>query len=234
MVKFTWEYLGALCAALMVHAERLNSLLEPSWPDAEKVHEEMYNLVDTLMIHAVEQKWFSTFAKIGRTEEMVTSQEIRAVSWGGLFCISAILLTKNSMSTLLQATGNGLISCIHVDHEKYESNAMDWQQVIEIGWHLLTRQDMERFKQMCEDGLLGGSNYIIFEDWSAIDRSRDGYLRIKDGLVLGGEVQEMEDEETFYDAEPYKARVHAFFLAYHQMRLSSVAFAQSDGLGALS
>jgi hypothetical protein len=30
------------------------SLLEPSWLDAEKLHEEMYNMVDTLMIHAVE------------------------------------------------------------------------------------------------------------------------------------------------------------------------------------
>ncbi len=27
----------------------------------------------------------------------------------------------------------------------------------------------------------------------------------------------MEDEENFYDKEPYKARVHAFFLAYHQV-----------------
>jgi hypothetical protein len=37
------------------------------------------------MIHAVDHKWFSSFSKIGRTEEMVTSQEIRAVSRGGLF-----------------------------------------------------------------------------------------------------------------------------------------------------
>jgi hypothetical protein len=85
VVKFTWESLGALCVALMAHAERLNSLLAPSWPDAAKVHEEMYDMVDMLMIRAVDQKWFSAFAKIGRTEEMVTSQEIRAVSWGGLF-----------------------------------------------------------------------------------------------------------------------------------------------------
>jgi hypothetical protein len=27
----------------------------------------------------------------------------------------------------------------------------------------------------------------------------------------------MEDEENFYDKEPYKARVHAFFLVYHQV-----------------
>ncbi len=94
MVKFTWKSLGALCAALMAHTERLNSLLESSWPDAEKVLEEMYNMVDTLMIHVVDQKWFSAFTKIGETEEMVTSQEIHAVSWGSLFCISAILLTK--------------------------------------------------------------------------------------------------------------------------------------------
>jgi hypothetical protein len=42
----------------------------------------------------------------------------------------------------------------------------------------------------------------------AINRSRDGYLRIKDGLVSKGEIQKMED----------KAHVHAFFLAYHEMR----------------
>ena len=28
----------------------------------------------------------------------------------------------------------------------------------------------------------------------------------------------MDDEENFYDEEPYKARVCAFFLAYHQVR----------------
>jgi hypothetical protein len=44
VVKFTQESLGALCAALMVHAERLNSLLKLSWPNAEKVHEEMYDM----------------------------------------------------------------------------------------------------------------------------------------------------------------------------------------------
>jgi hypothetical protein len=70
----------------MAHAERLNSLLEPSWPNAGQVHEEMSNMVDTLMIHAVDQKWFSAFTRIGGTEEMVTSQEIHAVSWGGSFC----------------------------------------------------------------------------------------------------------------------------------------------------
>jgi hypothetical protein len=90
--------------------------------------------------------------------------------------------------------------------------------VIETGWCLLTRADMERFEQMCEDGLLGPSDYGIFEDWLAIDRVRDWYLRIKDGLVTEGEIQEMEDEENHYDEEPCKARVHTFFLAYHEMR----------------
>ncbi len=77
---------------------------------------------------------------------------------------------------------------------------------------------MERFEEMCKDGLLGLGDYVIFEDWLAIDRSRDGYICIRDGLVLEGEVQEMNDEENLYDKELYKARVHAFFLAYHQMR----------------
>ncbi len=94
---------------------------------------------------------------------------------------------------------------------------MEWQRVIEVGWRLLSRADMERFEQMCKDGLLGPSDYGIFEDWLAVDWSREGYFCIRDGLVLEGEIQEMEDKENHNDEEPYKARVHAFFLAYHQM-----------------
>jgi hypothetical protein len=54
VVKFTPQSLGELRAALMAHAGSLNSLLEPSWPDAEQVQVEMYNLVDTLLIHGVD------------------------------------------------------------------------------------------------------------------------------------------------------------------------------------
>jgi hypothetical protein len=90
VVKFTRRSLGELCVALMAHAERLNSLLEPSWPNAEEVHEEMYALVDTLMVHGVGQKWFSAFSLIKGAEEMVTTQEIRAVSWCSFFCVSAV------------------------------------------------------------------------------------------------------------------------------------------------
>jgi hypothetical protein len=91
VVKFTRRSLGELRVALMAHAERLNSLLEPSWPNAEEVHEEMYALVDTLMVHGVDQNWFSGFALIEGVEEMVTTQEIRAVSWCSLFCVSAVV-----------------------------------------------------------------------------------------------------------------------------------------------
>jgi hypothetical protein len=122
------------------------------------------------------------------------------------------------MSSLPQATGDALISCIHAAHTKYESNPLDWQWVIEIGWHLLTKQGMERFEGMCKDELLGPGDYVISKDWSAIDRSRDEYIRIRDGLVSEGEVQEMNNEKNFYDEGPYKARVCAFFLGYHQVR----------------
>jgi hypothetical protein len=90
VVEFDWRSLGALCAALMVHAESLNSLLEPSLPNGEELHEEMYALVDTLMVHGVDQKWFSAFALIKGVEEMVTTWEIPAVSWCSLFCVSAV------------------------------------------------------------------------------------------------------------------------------------------------
>ena len=76
---------------------------------------------------------------------------------------------------------------------------------------------MERFQEMCKDGLLGQGDYGIIEDWLVIDRSRDGYIRNRDGLVSEGEIQEMNDEENFYDEGLYQARVHGFFLAYHQV-----------------
>ncbi len=42
----------------------------------------MYELEDTLMVHGVDQKWFSAFAWVEGAEEMVTTQEIHVVSVG--------------------------------------------------------------------------------------------------------------------------------------------------------
>ncbi len=81
---------------------------------------------------------------------------------------------------------------------------MEWHRVIEMGWCLLSRVDMGRFEQMCKDGLLGPSNYGIFKDWLAVDRLREGYLHIRDGLVSEGEIQEMEDKENHYNKGLYK------------------------------
>jgi hypothetical protein len=117
-----------------------------------------------------------------------------------------------------QAAGNAVISCICAAHTKYESNPIDWQCVVEIGYRLFMRWDMVRFQEMYdEDGLFGAGDYGIFEDWLDIDRSQDGYICIKDGLVLEGKIQEMNDKEIFYNKGPYQARVCGFFLAYHQV-----------------
>jgi hypothetical protein len=73
------------------------------------------------------------------------------------------------------------------------------------------------FKEMCKDGFWGARDYGIFEDWSDIDRSQNGYIRIRDGLVLEGEIREMNNEENFYNKGPDQAHVCGFFLAYHQV-----------------
>ncbi len=85
------------------------------------------------------------------------------------------------------------------------------------GSRLLTKRDMHRFKKLCEDGHLIPEDYRIYEDWSSINKSRERYIRIKDGLLSEGKVQDMNDEENFYDEEPYEERVRGFFLAYHQV-----------------
>jgi hypothetical protein len=76
---------------------------------------------------------------------------------------------------------------------------------------------MRKIRKLCKNGLLGPGDYGFFEDWSAIDKLRNRCIRIKDGLVSEGEVQEMKDEENFYDKGPSKECVHEFFLAYHQV-----------------
>ncbi len=85
------------------------------------------------------------------------------------------------------------------------------------GWRLLTKRDVRKFKILCKDGLLGPGDYGIFEDWSAIKKSQERYIRIKDGLILEGEVQEINALENFYDKGPYEECVCGFFLAYHQV-----------------
>jgi hypothetical protein len=129
---------------------------------------------------------------------MLTTLEIRAVSLG--FCLSAcdeVLTNRIFANTFLQAAGDIIISCVQAAHEKYQSNPPDWQQVIERGWCLLTKQDMRKFKNLCKDGLLGPGDYGIFEDWSAINKSQEKYIRNKDGLVSEGEGQEMINKENF-------------------------------------
>jgi hypothetical protein len=128
-----------------------------------------------------------------------------------------VLTNRFFVVTSLQAAGNIIISCVQAAHEKYQSNPPDWQDVIARGWRLLTKQDMRKFKNLCEDGLLGPGDYGIFQDWSAINKSQEKYIRIKDGLISEGEVQDMNNEENFYDEGPYEERVRGFFLAYHQV-----------------
>jgi hypothetical protein len=74
----------------MAHAGRLNNHLKPAWLNTEQVQVEMYILVDILLIHGVDQKWFRAFTLIDGEEEIVTTQEICAVSWGSLFCVHVV------------------------------------------------------------------------------------------------------------------------------------------------
>ena len=81
VVKMSREGLGALRAAILERAGRLESLLRPSWPDAEEIGIEMYGLVDILMRSGVDQKWFSGYAVVEGEEVMLTTPRICAVSF---------------------------------------------------------------------------------------------------------------------------------------------------------
>ncbi len=121
LLRFSRERLVILCSAILGHAERLQALLRPSWPNTGEIQEKKDRLVDTLMSAGVDQKWFSGYALVEWAEVMLTTLEIRAVSLG--FCLSPcydFLTNRIFAITSLQAAGNTIISCICVAHEKYQ------------------------------------------------------------------------------------------------------------------
>jgi hypothetical protein len=165
VVRLSRERLGTLRAAILEHAGRLESLLRPSWPNAEAIGNEMYGLVDTLMAAGVDQKWFSGYTLVEGEEVMLTTPGIRAVSFDFSMSFCDNVLTKNNFIIVpLQAVGNIIISCVCTAHENFQSNPPDWQGVIVRGSCLLTKQDMRRFKKLCEGGHLIPEDYRIFED----------------------------------------------------------------------
>jgi hypothetical protein len=85
VVRFSRDSLANLRAAILGHAERLQALLRPSWPNAGEIQDKMYRLVDTLMLNGVDQKWFSGYALVEGAEVMLRTPEIRAVGLGFLF-----------------------------------------------------------------------------------------------------------------------------------------------------
>ncbi len=85
LLRFSRERLAILCSAILGHAERLQALLRPSWPNAGEIQGKMYHLVDTLMSARVDQKWFSAYILVEGAEVMLTTPEIRAVGLGFLF-----------------------------------------------------------------------------------------------------------------------------------------------------
>jgi hypothetical protein len=99
VVKMSREGLGALRAAILERAGRLESLLRLSWPDAEEIGNEMYHLVDILMRAGVDQKGFSGYAVVEGEEVMLTTPGIRAVSFDFSMSFCDNILTKNNFSS---------------------------------------------------------------------------------------------------------------------------------------
>ncbi len=85
VVRFSRDSLAILRATILGHAERLQDLLRPSWPDAGEIQDKMYHLVDTLMLNGVDQKWFSGYALVEGAEVLLMTPEIRAVGLRFLF-----------------------------------------------------------------------------------------------------------------------------------------------------
>jgi hypothetical protein len=85
VVRFSRDSLAILRVAILGHAERLQDLLRPSWPNAGEIQDKMYHLVNTLMLNGVDQKLFSGYALVEGAEVMLTTPEIRALGLGFLF-----------------------------------------------------------------------------------------------------------------------------------------------------
>ncbi len=114
VVSMSREGLGTLRAAILKHAGNLENLLRPSWPDAEKIGNEMYHLLDILMRSGVDQKWFSGYAVVEGEEVMLTTLGICAASFD--FCMISCdnVLNKNNFSSFRYRQQGSLSSVVFV------------------------------------------------------------------------------------------------------------------------
>jgi hypothetical protein len=81
VVRLSRNSLATLCTAILRHAERLQDLSTPSWPNTEEIQDKMSSLMDTLMFNGVDQEWFSGYLLVEGAEVMLMTLEIRAVSF---------------------------------------------------------------------------------------------------------------------------------------------------------
>ncbi len=71
------------CSELIKKGDRLAAVIAPDYPDAERVREEIRNVLETVETYEVVGKWVTSRSGA----EYVTTQEIRSVSkLGKMYC----------------------------------------------------------------------------------------------------------------------------------------------------
>jgi hypothetical protein len=74
-----FEDVDKFCSELIGKGGRLAAVIAPDYPDAERVREEICDVLDTVETYEVVGKWVTSVTSRS-DEEFVTTQEIRSVS----------------------------------------------------------------------------------------------------------------------------------------------------------
>jgi hypothetical protein len=80
MVDMTVEKLNKLCRQLKNIAHNLADLLLPEWSSALDITNELHRKREAVDEYSLNQRWFSTHARVEGTVMMVTTPEIHRVS----------------------------------------------------------------------------------------------------------------------------------------------------------
>jgi hypothetical protein len=217
VVHGSGQILNRVCNDIMQYSQRLLDVLgnQGQW-NLAAIKSQLNQMLSMIKEHhaCFDGVWFSEFVRMGQGDQldMVTTRKVRTVSNGGRDSNCLMQLTFNSRCCLTQASMEAL--------KRFEANRSAWMAVISSAHNLLTRRDLERFADLCNDGHkpVEGENYL-YKHWQSLFLGCPTYIWIRNGVKGHKDVEESNNKGS--NNESWGGSIKStgggeYFLAYHQ------------------
>ena len=188
----------------------LASLISAAFPDAYTVSMGVACVLGVVEQYGLVGKWVT--ACIKHTGEYMITKQIRDVSIIAFSVFSTMHFAIFKPLSFRQTTLQAVIDCVAKSYECFETNPSDWRDVNSQCLELLSERDLERYcdqfpnEENCQD------------EWRAAITHEGKYVNLLAGQKTDEDVREENDEENYYDNEPWEQVTKNSYLAYHQVK----------------